>query len=172
MAPRMLTGLRRISMRRAKGNMMIRNSLNKLAVAFLFLVGLISFQGVALDDVTDVPMQLTGLNTGYSMGGVYTSPYQIQIDGADTLVLACDDFTTDISFGYTWHANKNTLSSVTDNGPQKFTHATNPTVTYPGVTSPTDYSIQQQYDAAAWLAEQLLTVPSILTDPTTAGEYS
>ena len=152
---------------------MIRNSLNRLAVALLFLAGPILSQRAALADVS---MKLIGTNNSFSMGGVYTSPYQIEINGVNTLLI-CDDFTTDISFGYPWNANKYTLSDVTNSGPQKFINATN-TVTYPTGTgtdhdgTPKNYTIRQQYDAVAWLAEQLLTDSSIRSDPNTAGYYS
>jgi hypothetical protein len=169
-------------MRRAKGNMMIRNSLNQLAMALIPLAGLLLFQRVALADVT---LQLVGTNQGFNMGGVYTSPYTINVsDGASTvstLALACDDFTTEIYYNKPWTATLYTLADVTATGPQKFINATND-VTYPTGTgtgtgnihdgATINYTIKRQYDAAAWLAEQLLTVPSILTNSETAGYYS
>ena len=87
------------------------------------------------------------------MGGVYTSPYDIAVNGVST-PLVCDDFTTDINFGYSWQAIQHDITQVTGTGPQKFQHTPNP-VTFPGGPT-TDYTIQQQYDAVAWLAEQLL----------------
>ena len=104
-----------------------------------------------------VNMTLTGLGTGYTMGGVYVSPYVASIDGVSTYVI-CDDFTTDISQGLSWSAYQWSLADVTSSGPQKF-------------TSPdwSPYTIQQEYDAAAILAESLM---ANMWDPTLAGEYS
>ena len=50
-------------------------------------------------------MQLIDSPSGKIMGGVYTSPYDIKVNGVLT-ALVCDDFTTDINFGYTWTANQ------------------------------------------------------------------
>jgi hypothetical protein len=122
-----------------------------LGVAVLFLAGTTLSQRVARADL--LPMQLLGVPSGENMGGVYTSPYQVSVNGTKML-LVCDDFTTDISIGHTWNAIVYQITQVTANGPQKFQHPSNP-VTIPG-RSPTDYTIQQQYDAVAWLAEQLL----------------
>ena len=150
---------------------MTRQLAKTLAVAPLsLLAGLILLQPKAMAD----QLQLTGLKTGFSMGGVYTSPYLISVNGQPTLMFACDDFTTDISIGHTWTAYEVTLSQVATNGPQKFKTAVS--VAIPdasGLTTTShSYTIQQEYDAAAYLAEQLLTVPSTLSNSTIAGEYS
>jgi hypothetical protein len=146
---------------------MVLESARILALAAPFLAGLFLSPGAALADIP-VTMQLTGLETGFFMGGVFTSPYKIQVDGGSTLLLACDDYTTDIYIGYAWNATQYTLSDVADNGPQKF-HPT--TVTYPGGTQVV-YTVQQMYGALGWLAEQLATDPSVLATSERAGEYS
>ena len=138
-----------------------------LAGALLFLAGLLPFQSVALADGLPVSMQLTGLRTGFSMGGVYTSPYEITINGKVGVFLACDDFLTPIQLNYTWDATIHPLSAVAGNA--KFQDAA---VMYPDDPGPTTYSVQQKYSAAAWLAYQLLTNASIWNSPATAGEYS
>jgi len=110
-------------------------------------------------------MQLYGLGNGFvPWGDAYVSPYQVLIGvGSTTPVYAiCDDFSTDISVGDTWFAIDNSLSSVGTGplgGPQKFK------------TPDWPYTIQQEYDAAALLAEDLMQ-PSNMNDPTLAGEYS
>jgi len=142
-----------------------QNTLKGVPVALLLLLsGSLFLQPRALADDT---LMLTGLVTGFSMGGVYTSPYIITVDGKPT-DLVCDDFTTDISFGQTWNATQYTLASVTSSGPQKFTA---PNVTLPDGTTLSE-TIQTKYGAAASLAETLLTTPSILANSTLAGEYS
>ena len=141
--------------------------LKTLAVAPLALVaGLILLQPRAFADT----LQLTGLKTNFTMGGVYTSPYLVSVNGGTpSIMFACDDFTKDISIGHTWTANEVDLSEIGDGGPQKFKTAV--AVSIPGGTT-TTYTIAQEYNAAAYLAEQLLTVPSILADSDLAGEYS
>jgi len=149
------------------------------ALVLPFLAGLALFQRIALADGVPVTMQLVGDNDGFNMGGVYTSPYQINVteNGVTTtgLALACDDFTTDITFGDTWNADMFTLSDVALGGPQKFPLGPPGTdsiaVTIPGGGA-AYYTIQQSYDAAAWLAEQLLTIPANLDNSEIAGEYS
>jgi hypothetical protein len=155
---------------------LIRKPLKTGAVTLILLTGFVLFQRAALADVT---LQLVGTDQSFNMGGVYTSPYQIDLNGATTpLALVCDDFTTDISIGYSWSASVYTLSDVTATGPQKFTQTTTPTVTYPNGPTPYSYTIQEDYDAAAWLAYQIFTaeVPStttpVLDDQEASGEYS
>jgi hypothetical protein len=104
-------------------------------------------------------MKLTSVGNGYVMGGVYIGPYTATIGGVRTEVI-CDDFTTDISVGMSWTANMYTLSQVTPSGPQKFT-----TPEWQG------YTIQNEYDAAALLAEQLMQPPN-MNNPALAGYYS
>jgi hypothetical protein len=102
-------------------------------------------------------MTLTGIGTGANMGGVYTSPYVASINGVSTYVI-CDDFETDVWVGDTWEANQNSLSAVGPGGPQKFT-----------TPDWSPYSIEQEYDAAALLAEDVM---ANMGDSTLAGEYS
>jgi hypothetical protein len=126
-----------------------------LALTVPFLAGLILFPRAA---VADVPvLDLIGTNNSINMGGVYTSPYRITVDGVPSW-LVCDDFVTDINIGNKWYADVYTLPQVGPDGPQKF-HGTTPT-------------IQDDYYAAAWLAYQLLTDSSIRTDTTTSAYYS
>ena len=124
-------------------------------VRFLKVVALLCFVSSAFG----TQMKLTGVGNGYVMGGVYVGPYTATIGGVPTEVI-CDDFTTDISVGMTWTADTNTLSQVTPSGPQKFT-----TPEWQG------YTIQNEYDAAALLAEQLMQ-PSNMNNPALAGYYS
>ncbi|MGB9458955.1 MAG: hypothetical protein WCB12_23125 [Bryobacteraceae bacterium] len=124
-------------------------------LAFWGIVGALLFAGGAFAQVT---MELTGVGTGANLGGVYTSPYVASINGTSTYVI-CDDFLNDISIGDVWQAYQNPLSSVTSSGPQMFT-----TPDY----SP--YTIQQEYDAAAILAEDVLN--TFLSNSPLAEEYS
>jgi len=123
-------------------------------LAFWGIAGAVCFTGGA---IAGVNMTLTGVGTGYAMGGVYVSPYVASIAGVSAYVI-CDDFTTDVSVGDTWSANQYSLSDVGSSGPQKFT-----------TPDWSPYTIQQEYDAAALLAEDLT---ANMGDPTLSGEYS
>ena len=123
-------------------------------LAFWGIAGAFCFSGGA---IAEVNMTLTGVGTGANMGGVYTSPYVASINGVSTYVI-CDDFTTDVWVGDTWEANEYTLSEVGSSGPQKFT-----------TPDRSPYSIQQEYDAAAVLAEDVM---ANIGNATLAGEYS
>jgi hypothetical protein len=123
-------------------------------LAFWGIAGAFCFSGGA---IAEVNMTLTGVGTGANMGGVYTSPYVASINGVSTYVI-CDDFTTDVWVGDTWEANEYTLSEVGSSGPQKFT-----------TPDWSPYSIQQEYDAAAVLAEDVM---ANIGNATLAGEYS
>ncbi len=138
-----------------------------------------------------VSMKLVGTDpngTSRSLGGVYTSPYQFQINGATTpiLALACDDFTTDISIGLSWYANVNTLAAVTPIGPQKFTGlslnvydageviATSTGDVYPATTdyTPRNVSASAAYAAAGYLVYHLLFDSSVYSDASMSEDYS
>jgi hypothetical protein len=123
-------------------------------LAFWGIAGAVCFTGGA---IAEVNMTLTGVGTGYAMGGVYVSPYVASINGVSTYVI-CDDFTTDVSLNQTWMANQYSLSDVGSSGPQKFT-----------TPDWSPYTIQQEYDAAAILAEDVM---ANMWDATLAGEYS
>jgi hypothetical protein len=54
-------------------------------------------------------LSFKGVNAGYVMGGVYTSPYSIAVNGTAELMI-CDDFTAHVSGS--WTANETSLSSL------------------------------------------------------------
>jgi hypothetical protein len=144
-----------------------------LAVGSLLAAFVMVCQRPVLGD-TQVTMQLTGELTGDTMGGVYTSPYQITVDGHTADLLACDDFETDINVDDKWYANMFPLTEVADPGPgpQKFGTTS---VTLPaGDSQPSEtiaVNATQAYDAAAWLAYEILTLPGG-TSSAVYGEYS
>lgn len=142
---------------------MARNAIRILGVLLLFLGALLVMQPLARADVT---LTLTGTATGFTQGGVYTSPYEINVGGIGTLALTCDDYLTDIYFNESWSAVENNLTSVAQNGPQKFDGLGGTTVaaSYDATNSPlfgdadlgAVYTIQDQYYAAAYLAGMIL----------------
>src|ERR1039458_8269478 len=109
-----------------------------MSVVGLLLMGLALCQTVAF---ADTPLTLIGTNNN-SEGGVYTSPYQISVNGTNQW-LVCDDFETDISTGDSWTAKVNSLTDA-KNGGAKFT------------SSPSAaYSLAEDYEAVALLAVQI-----------------
>jgi hypothetical protein len=62
---------------------------------------------------TTVNLQLVSVSGTTQIGGVYTSPYGISINGgATTVPMICDDYITDINTGYSWTATVNTLTTI------------------------------------------------------------
>jgi hypothetical protein len=160
------SGVSYIPRTRYQGDLVMLKSCKVLAAAVFLLAGTILFQLVGRADTAQ--LTITGTPTGYNMGGVYTSPYSFIVAPTGgkpfTTDLICDDFTTDIGFGYSWKTNVYTLADVTNTGPQKF--FSKPAVLFPteGVTKA--YTTQQEYDAVAWLAVQLLDPTKPLTAET------
>jgi len=121
-------------------------------------------------------MELTGVyNPNNVMGGVYDSPYWLNINGVETLAI-CDDFTTDISVGQTWSASQYSLSDVSTAGLQKFntTPVNGQTLAPTWLVGTTTLTIRQEYAAAALLAEDLFANLNSSTAGNSAlvGEYS
>jgi hypothetical protein len=114
-------------------------------------------------------------NTGFTEGGVYTSPYNINVNngpnGTGTintpLQLICDDFTTDITVGESWNATATTLTTLnsTTVAPLKFDNTS-----YNGEALGGAGDVVQDYAIAAVLASELLSLPD--TDTQAAGDLS
>ncbi len=107
---------------------------------------------------------------GFLMGGVYTSPYGISVNGTPTLLI-CDDFETNISLGDSWSANLTTLAQINSTNVNGFKFDSSPysSAILQGTTAAEDYA------TAAVLAAELMTLPNIGTsteDSETAGELS
>lgn len=114
-------------------------------------------------------------NTGFTEGGVYTSPYNINVNSGlnntgtinTPMQLICDDFTTDINVGESWNATVTTITTIT----------TLNTSTVANLKFNADNDILggsadvvQDYAVAAVLAGELLSLPS--TDSQAAGDLS
>jgi len=128
----------------------IRN-LGTLAVS-IFVSAAFAQQSYQLD--------LTGVGDGAVADGVYVSPYQGTVstyDGTQIYsgYMICDDFFTDSFLNVPWNATATNAGSL--NGTEKFNGVTysNPAL---GLATTTT---QQDYNAVAWLADQLL-MPSNL----------
>jgi hypothetical protein len=77
--------------------------------------------------------------------GYYVGPYTASITGGSTLQIICDNFNTNVHLGLTWTAIANTLSDPAFLAKVKLA----------GIST-TGKSALQNYEAAAWLAEQIL----------------
>ena len=105
-------------------------------------------------------LTLVDANANYVMGGVYTSPYNISVNGGIPTLMICDDFLTDIGLGYTWSATISSLTALhgelSPSNQVKFDHIGSP--------SPVanDTATQQIWDyaTAAYLANELTSLQS------------
>ncbi|HEX4076225.1 MAG TPA: PEP-CTERM sorting domain-containing protein [Candidatus Acidoferrales bacterium] len=88
----------------------------------------------------DTLMTLTGVGAGNSLDGIYTSPYTGTVGGVANTPVICDDFADDSFIGESWSATVSTVASLA--GDAKWASETN---------------AQQNYEIAAWLAEDLLS---------------
>jgi len=135
----------------------MRNYVLKPLQGVVVLLPLLAFGAWAQDTLT-----LENAGANYEMGGVYTSPYGISIDGGSPVNLICDDFSTDVDLGESWTATATTFAQLEA--------GTNPEGTpkfVPGVASPAEI---QEYATVAVLAAELLALPDYATEA--AGEYS
>jgi len=106
-------------------------------------------------------MDLTGIGDGVVADGVYVSPYQgtVSLNGQQIYsgYLICDDFLDDAALYSPWTATSTNAGSL--NGTQLFT------------ASKTSYTVQQDYDAVAYLAN-MLVMPGNVTNATAQTNIS
>ena len=128
------------------------------------LVGLLYLMQVAPPAHADsFTMELTGVGNGANAAGVYVSPYQGTITDNVTHTqifngyVICDDFNTESFLNAPWTAVATNAGAL--NGNEKFQ------------TSLSGYTVQQNYNAVAWLANNLL-LPGNVTNWTTQTNYS
>jgi hypothetical protein len=146
----------------------MRNRIKPSLGAVLLLLGLVA--GLQAADT----LNLTSAGANSVMGGVYTSPYGISVNGGPTTLMICDDFTTDISVGLTWTANQTTLTQISDASVAGLKFASSPYNITPGIVGGPS-NVVADYATAAVLAAQLLTLPNVGTvgeDSAAAGEIS
>jgi hypothetical protein len=112
------------------------------------LLGL-SLMTVAPGAFAQYTLDLTGVGNGTVANGVYVSPYQGTITGngmSYSGFMICDDFNTESYLNAPWMATMTSAGGL--DGTEKFPG----TETFDGST----YSAQQAYNAAGWLANNLL----------------
>jgi len=153
-----------------------------LRLCLLIWVTMVVFQPAAIADIPTYTLTLKGTDHSWNMGGVYTSPYNIEVNVVisgsrvfdKVLALACDDFVTDINFGWAWYATKENLSQVVPDGPQKFssTSVYSPDGANNGNGTTWSVTPEQVYYAAGWLAQSLLYSKPVYSDSTQSGLYS
>jgi hypothetical protein len=134
------------------------------------LLGVATIIGSLSVASAQVTMVLTGPTSGPVLDGVYISPYTATINGVPTTVI-CDDFSTDISFGYSWMANKTNLASINSevapDSTLKFDNGL-PIDPNPG---PTAAQQRQDYTVAAYLATEIIGAQQS-GNVTAQGQYS
>jgi hypothetical protein len=127
------------------------------------LLGL-SLIAVAPGAFAQYTIDLTGVGNGAVADGVYVSPYQGTITGngmSYSGYIICDDFNTPSYLNSSWSATMTSAGGL--NGSEKF----GGTETFDGQT----YTAQQAYNAAGWLANNLLTNSNV-NNPTSQVNYS
>jgi len=102
-------------------------------------------------------LKLENTGANYVMGGVYTSPYGVSINGGPPALLICDDFTTDVSLNQTWTATVTSLAEL-----QAGTNPSNTPKFTPASVA--------KYATAAVLAAELVSLSNPASE--LAGEYS
>ena len=88
----------------------------------------------------DTAMTLTSAGAGTVLDGVYTSPYTGTVGGVANTAVICDDFADDSYVGESWSATVSSVASLAGN-----------------VKWGSETNAQQNYEIAAWLAEDLLS---------------
>ena len=107
----------------------------------------------------DPTIELTGVvSPGFNYGGVYTGIYTGTLNGVSENFM-CDDYLHEINFGDEWNSNVYGLSSVAAVGHGQYTESSiGPTyhlATY--ASSPYTYTLQDAYNAVAYLASLVFT---------------
>jgi hypothetical protein len=125
----------------------------------LSFVGLLALSSVGFAQYT---LELTGVAPdSASADGVYVSPYQGTISQGSTQIysgyMICDDFTDESFLGQPWSATETNAGAL--NGTELFS------------TSLSGYSVANNYNAVAWLANQLL-LPANLNNSTNQTNIS
>jgi PEP-CTERM motif len=98
-----------------------------------------------------VTLQLVSPGTNV-VAGVYVGPYTMQINGAGTIQIVCDDYSTETHSGPPpWTANVYTFANLSHT---EFFNSTTPSTAAQSTLN---------YEAAAWLTQQIFAVKP--TDP-------
>jgi hypothetical protein len=95
-------------------------------------------------------MTMTGAGNNV-MGGVYVGPYYATVNGAQNTAVICDDFADESYIGHTWNFTANNFSTL---GSALWGSQTG------------------NYEAAAWLTLQMLSLNSNSTNATQVGYLS
>jgi hypothetical protein len=137
--------------------------------------------GCASAALSQDSMKLVNAGYGNIMGGVYTSPYGVSINGGPSTLLICDDYTTNVNLNQTWNAYEATYAQL-QAGPLPDPGGYNATLTpkwclnssgapvYCGSLASTGVADVKGYAVAAVLAAELMALGN--TDATTQGELS
>jgi PEP-CTERM motif-containing protein len=148
--------------------MMRRRTVGSAGCAALAATSLIAALAVSSPALASpYTLELTGVGDGANDGSVYFSPYVGTIRDASNQVIysgyiICDDFLTHADLGSSWGATETNAGNL--NGTEKFAGETY-------LFNGTLYDTAQMYDAAAYLANELLQ-PGNVTNWTAQGDLS
>ncbi len=144
------------------------------------ILGILSLASMALAQDT---MTLNTVGNAFTMGNVYVSPYTGTVKDSNGNVLytgnvICDDFSTDSYLNNPWTVTASTVENLSG---EKFGYNESINVTLADGSASYNldsldnsnqlFTAQQSYNAAAWLAVQLL-MPSNMNNAQLASEYS
>ncbi|HTZ73928.1 MAG TPA: PEP-CTERM sorting domain-containing protein [Candidatus Aquilonibacter sp.] len=116
-----------------------------------FLALLMAMAMLALPVHADTTITLTSAGSGNVLDNIYTSPYTGTVGGVANTPIFCDDFADDSFINESWSATVSTVANLAGNA--KWASEPN---------------AQQNYEIAAWLAEDLLST----TNTTDAEDIS
>ncbi len=131
------------------------------------LLGL-SLMAAAPSAFAQYTVDLTGVGNGTVADGVYVSPYQGTITGNGVNYsgfMICDDFLHESFLNMPFSATMTSADNL--DGSEKF--GTPETFTFNGITY--TYTAQQTYNAAGWLANNLLSSSNV-NNPGSQVDYS
>jgi hypothetical protein len=147
--------------------------MRKWAFRFSWIALLLAHSTFAFAAET-VTLKLMTAGSGPVMGGVYTSPYGVSIDGGPTTLMICDDFFTNVRLGQTWVATVSSLEDIQARVGAPPTTPQTPKFTTGSPTGTITDADVAKYATAGVLASQLMALvgSSLPADGITRGELS
>lgn len=124
-----------------------------IITSWICALALLCVPGVARAGVVQLTLQDVGNNVD---NNTYVGPYTAQIMGGSSVQIICDDYNTQVHVGLEWNATPITFSDPNFVQDVKFSDtSSNPDVPRHG-TPPSAAAVMLDYEAAAWLAQQIM----------------
>lgn len=117
-------------------------------------------------------VNLTLKNVGSIIdNNTYVGPYTAQITGSSSIQVICDNYNTVVHVGLNWNATTITFADPKFAQDVKFSDtSSNPNVPKHG-TPPSAGTVLQDYEAAAWLAQQIMADYNRITPGSKSALY-